>query len=327
MIGEFCLRTVIELYLLLAQTKNHTNVHSPSISETQYYVHLAYENKKLLDAHKLMLSGMHPLSSHLNTKEENIRWAKSAIDIVHPEHDASCQCYSKLVFCGYDVRYTMQRSPSDSKPSSSNMTFSLWPSTHVDVTNTKMKGGTSSCDPLSQRYNQNPYECQVFAKLKSHLLSNIEAQFLQIEATIVEYRKQVLIDRGLVSEAYTGDTKEWSIVGLAQRTSRRKWLNLSEVIDSCHEHFLGNNNTNKTQVVCIEVNVENTTTPHEQFLLHRSLDALIGVHGAQMTQSLFLPPGSHILELLPWIPVSEQYDFETKNGDVNFTILYCNLSI
>ena len=63
-------------------------------------------------------------------------------------------------------------------------------------------------------------------------------------------------------------------------------------------------NDTQANVVCIEVNVENTTTPHEQFLLHRSLDALIGVHGAQMTQALFMRPTAHVLELLPWIPVS-----------------------
>ena len=309
MIGEFYIRTLFGFYLLLARVGNHTHEHSPPISETQYYVHLAYENKKLLDAHKLMLSGMHPLSSQSNDIQ-SIRWAKSAVDIVQPEDDASCQCYSKLVFCGYDVRYTHQSPAGSNSPESdSNATYSLWPSTHVDATNVRLKGSNLPCDPLSQRFNQNPYECVEFAKLKSHLLFNTEAHFPHINDTITEYRKQILLDRGLVSKSYIGDTKEWSIVGLAQRTSRRVWLNLSEVLDACHDHFLNGNDTNKTQVVCIEVNVENTTTPHEQFLLHRSLDALIGVHGAQMAQALFLPPGSHVLELLPWIPVSEQTVF------------------
>lgn len=39
-----------------------------------------------------------------------------------------------------------------------------------------------------------------------------------------------------------------------------------------------------------------------QLLMHRSLNALIGVHGAQLTQGVLLPPHSKILELLPWIP-------------------------
>jgi hypothetical protein len=36
--------------------------------------------------------------------------------------------------------------------------------------------------------------------------------------------------------------------------------------------------------------------------MHRSLHALIGVHGAQLTQGVLLPPHGKVLELLPWIP-------------------------
>jgi hypothetical protein len=39
-----------------------------------------------------------------------------------------------------------------------------------------------------------------------------------------------------------------------------------------------------------------------QLLMHRSLDAIIGVHGAQLTQAVLLPPHGKILELLPWVP-------------------------
>ena len=39
-----------------------------------------------------------------------------------------------------------------------------------------------------------------------------------------------------------------------------------------------------------------------QLLMHRSLHAIIGVHGAQLTQGVLLPPHGKVLELLPWIP-------------------------
>ncbi|KAL7475367.1 hypothetical protein ACHAW6_001285 [Cyclotella cf. meneghiniana] len=57
----------------------------------------------------------------------------------------------------------------------------------------------------------------------------------------------------------------------------------------------------KKRVVCIKVNVKNTSSSYEQLLLHQSVDALIGVHGAQLTQAILLPPHRHVLELLPWV--------------------------
>ena len=36
--------------------------------------------------------------------------------------------------------------------------------------------------------------------------------------------------------------------------------------------------------------------------MHRSLHAVIGVHGAQLTQAVLLPTRAYILELLPWVP-------------------------
>ena len=115
--------------------------------------------------------------------------------------------------------------------------------------------------------------------------------------------------QGLISERYDGDTKEWTIVGLAQRASRRIWLNLSNATDACNANFLGPR-TDQARVICVEVNVEDTKSPHEQFVIHRSLDVLIGVHGAQLTQGVFLRSGASVVELLPWVPVSKLNNFE-----------------
>ena len=56
------------------------------------------------------------------------------------------------------------------------------------------------------------------------------------------------------------------------------------------------------QVACIIVDVEETSSPEEQLIMHRSLFALIGVHGAQLTQGILLPSQGYVLEILPWIP-------------------------
>jgi hypothetical protein len=61
-------------------------------------------------------------------------------------------------------------------------------------------------------------------------------------------------------------------------------------------------NFKRHQVACIIVDVEEAISPEEQLIMHRSLHAFIGIHGAQLTKGVLLPPHGYILELLPWIP-------------------------
>jgi hypothetical protein len=300
MIGEFYSRSLMYMHKLLSmapviqQTFEQLKAlhmsnsdmeslddHQPPIEQTQYYVHITIANKGLLDAHKLLLSGMHRLNDTQST-----RWAKSAVDLLLPDND-SCQCYQMLVFCGYDTYMQQHRNASER--------YTLWPSKYIDKSGDDIDG-SSACNPVSPLFTALPNECQEFAKLKSYVLSNIEANFPSIEDAIAQHRRALLLRQNLVEENYNGDTKEWIIVGLAQRYLRRKWLNLANVTEACNVIF------NNQNMLCIEVNVEGAKNPYEQFIIHRSLDALVGVHGAQLTQAVFLPAGSHVLELLPWIP-------------------------
>lgn len=57
------------------------------------------------------------------------------------------------------------------------------------------------------------------------------------------------------------------------------------------------------RVLCIVVNVEKPDFyPTHHVVVHGSLDALIGIHGAQMTEALWMKPGSLVLEILPYLP-------------------------
>lgn len=304
MIGEWYSRTLMYLYKLLSiapairqaiqelEALNMSNPmmelldnRQPPIEETQYYVHITIDKKPLLDAHKLLLSGMHRVNNMKST-----RWAMSAADLLWPKNnDTTCQCYQKLVFCGYDT-YMQQNAKSEEK-------YTLWPAKYVDGTGDEIEGN-SACNPVSPLFTMMPNGCQEYAKLKSYVLSNLEANYPEFEQAIEQHRRAILLKHRLIEHDYSGKTDEWSIVGLTQRHSRRMWLNLVDATESCNTIF------KNQKVVCIEVNVEGTSTPYDQFTLHRSLDALIGVHGAQLTQAVLLPPGSHVLELLPWIPVS-----------------------
>lgn len=82
---------------------------------------------------------------------------------------------------------------------------------------------------------------------------------------------------------------------MTDRKYRRIWLNIDDAIKTCEEFLLH-------KVMCIKLNVEEAESSEEQLLMHASLDVLIGIHGSQFTNGIFLPRHGFILELLPWIP-------------------------
>ena len=110
MVGEFYTGTLLGLHALLtAKTKlQHANHHSNDVSvssphnatsdnaiisfidkmqssneATQFYVHIPHENKQILDAHRLLLSGMLPFHHHDHRANNNhTQWAKSALALV-----------------------------------------------------------------------------------------------------------------------------------------------------------------------------------------------------------------------------------------------------
>lgn len=328
MIGEFYIRILLNLHALFTTTEYHNNSStsshqsgkrsfvnlyrkSPVKYAMQYYIHVPLENKRLVDAHKLLLSGMLPLS-HGNKSHTQHRpfvgWAKAAIDLTRPEN-RTCECFKKLVFCGYNI-YSQQNevstTPHKSKGNFSiekETNYTLWAGKYIDVF------GQNVCESYScnaaRGVASNPYHCDAYDKLRNYLVPNIESHhFPNAVSQVIEYRRELLLRRQLIDDNYQGDTKEWTFVGLTQRTSRRTWLNLANATDACNSNF-----SHENLVVCLEVNVENTESPLAQYMMYRSLDACIGVHGAQLTQAIFMPPDSHILELLPWIPAYARGDW------------------
>lgn len=99
----------------------------------------------------------------------------------------------------------------------------------------------------------------------------------------------------------------WKIVGFAQRSSRRKWLNIDANMRMCNDKF------RLDRIVCMVVNVENPEfTPSLHTVVHGSLDALIGIHGAQMTDALWMKPGSTVVEMLSYLPPTVSHGAWTR---------------
>jgi len=162
--------------------------------------------------------------------------------------------------------------------------------------------------------------CQTWEELRKSLINKYQRDNPGLSKEIAEYRTQLI--HGAVSDRSNQhfnmrdkfNHQQWKIVGLYQRTGRRIWLNINDSLEHCNKRF------NAMKIACVEVNVEDLpsnitlsiqthpmTAVHEQLVLHRSLDALIGVHGSHLTQGVLLPDDSIIVELLPWFPPSYDY--------------------
>eukprot|EP00985_Skeletonema_marinoi_P028682 scaffold25693_cov229-Skeletonema_marinoi.AAC.2 len=332
----------------------------PWEQDIQFYIHIPLQGKEVLDGHKLFTAGM--------LANSNAGMPMSFLDLFQPPENVEddCQCYRKMVFCGYDV-YThdeqvnsedidtvehydkktkeddeeeeMESNPGDDKVGSdeedvkqanSNKKTSTdllavsdnSPSFNPSLKYTLWSSGTVA-EHKKDTINCNRGEkCQGYANLRSLMSSNFVKHYPSLIDDIVKFRREALLAKSLISDDYSGDTKEWLVVGLTQRTYRRAWLNLPTVMKQC------NTKLNGRRVIFIEVNVEDTSSPYEQLILHRSLDVMIGVHGAQLTQAVVLPPHAHVLEILPWVPSYIRGNWVTRrDAPTPLGIIYHNTDL
>eukprot|EP00985_Skeletonema_marinoi_P008770 scaffold4015_cov200-Skeletonema_marinoi.AAC.1 len=195
----------------------------------------------------------------------------------------TCECYQTLAFCGYN----RTASEATTKNQTRSHTFDLAPA----ISSKEVKFVNSWCVDKDKKQIDN---CTTYNDLRQDSLARYARKDPLLQQKIREYRRQTLSAAGLSSEE-VDDVDEWKIVGLTERKLRRIWLNINDSVRAC-------DGFRQQKVVCTTVNVEETASPEEQLLMHSSLDALVGIHGAQLTQGIFLPRQGYILELLPWIP-------------------------
>jgi hypothetical protein len=140
-----------------------------------------------------------------------------------------------------------------------------------------------------------------------------------------ELRQRIILDNPLVQEKikihrseilreHNVDEKEWgnwTVVGLSNRKGRRRWTNVETIQNECNGHLRGE------RVVCVAVYVDDEhANPFRQVILHGALDVLLGIHGSQLTEAIWMRPGALVVELLAYIPAGVswgQWTRTTKN--------------
>ncbi|EJK71288.1 hypothetical protein THAOC_07296 [Thalassiosira oceanica] len=295
MMGEFYSRTLLGL--------NQWILDYPieSREQLQMYPHFVKFDRRMLVGHQMFLGGL-----------PNNDIYRSFNDFVR---DGRCQCFEKLIFCGYSTErhsqaqlFPKQNLTGDQ---ANRMLDVIKPSGKIDNPKTQ-------CGFATNRESLLNHNCVGYRRLRNSLHKVFNQKAPSLGEMIRATRREILLEKGAISSDNDGvDVFEWKIVGLAKRTvsdamptepvtkiascshrckTRRKWLNIDQVLSRCDEVFM------RHRIVCTAVDVEKASRAETQLVMHRSLDAFIGIHGAQLTQGVLLPKRAYIVELLPWVP-------------------------
>ncbi len=274
MMGEFYARLVLGLFQLMVAFPPRSN------NDIQIYVHFVDERAGLYEGHKLILSGL-PSNNKFD----------SFASIMPGINESSCQCYRRMIFCGYNVIGSGTSSSLSGDGDENNGT--------EDVGGLQDNKVVFVPTGVIDERNNSQSKWQ---ELRSGLIDRIQERYQDLDRMIYQYRRRILIDNRLITsleddvDVYGGNSNDWKFVGVTRRKKRRAWLNIDDSISACNEKF------RQHRIVCVIIDVEDVETAEEQLLMHRSLHALVGIHGAQLTQGVLLPSHAHILELLPHIP-------------------------
>jgi hypothetical protein len=132
---------------------------------------------------------------------------------------------------------------------------------------------------------------EVFAEVRNVLLKRVIDENPFMQADIQAYREKALRSKNI-----EGNFNDWKVIGLSQHSGRRRWIGLTEIEQKCDLVLRSH------KIICVEVNVESAEFhPYNHAVVHGGLDALFGIHGAQITEAMWMKPGSLAVEFLPWV--------------------------
>lgn len=266
MLGEFFIRLLVGLTYILQNQQNDTL--EEFLASTQLYLHSFDINKALLESHHAFSA---PFLSH------------QLLNVLELLQSTSCSCVERLILCGYEFNQVEQQGGEGE-----NHEILVEPGPGLAYQSFQTKGAPKH-DPAFFRASRNFVRQRV-------ILDNP-----MVQGDIFEARREFLRLQGVKPD----ESAEWKIVGLAQRSGRRRWVNIADSVQMCKGF-------RKEKIICVVVNVEDGYTPIDHVVVHGGLDALIGVHGAQLTDALWMKPGSVVVEFLPYLPSGARYGSWTR---------------
>jgi hypothetical protein len=302
MMGEYIQRIILPLKHIMEDYVSHSRTKSRGETgkEIQFYLNFHQnENQKMLPSHHLYMNGL-PHGQDLQS------WSET-LDPVYRVSSPQCRCYSRLVFCGYQGVYSTAET--NVANSTENVTsLELSPDSTIPWNPNK-----HCANYIAPTQALETEDCQVWQDLRKSLIQTYEEKNPNLSQDIHGYRIK-LINKGrqyVHSDANFNidNVKDWKIIGLSQRRGHRMWLNLNDTLSHCNKQYYDK------RMVCVDVDVEDLPTNFisagsnsplssmdEQFILYRSIDALIGIHGSQLTQGILMPSNSVMVELFQWLP-------------------------
>ena len=295
MLGEFYARSLVYLNEL---SKRYSWITSIS---TQLYLHLFQPYKGLMDSHHLFTAPWR--SSH--------RPLRSLSDLLD---DTACTCMDRVIMCGYQIENIAITNDTVVMPLTENQgegpvvpgpmnendwnhlrslettshttTSDLTPeekASQVEVTSIHFSHSNST--PWQEPRNVTmtwlrPYDHG--AKIPHNLFHDVRTKLRNIITTnpviqkdVLKFRQHAFSVEGVPSQ----DQDHYKIVGLAQRSGRRRWTDLSSIRRFINQNF----QRDGVPIVCIEMNLETDSSQYQQVVRHGSLDGLIGIHGSQLS--------------------------------------------
>ena len=272
MLGEFYVRALMGFRDILLQQADKELFRQ----QTQFYLLTDDPHSQLLDSHRLftqpfMNNPLLPFSTLMDNTE--------------------CRCLDRLFLCGFRPRTT---SPDDKflpenprpQPANSNETV-FWERDYQ----------IASSD--YSLYVEGEPDRPEYRDTASHLRQGVFSSNPWLQQDARDHKKKLLIKSVLKKSDNLSDEEmdEWRLVGLTQRMLRRRWLEMETSLRRCNDAM------NRHKILCVELNLEKEeSNGWTQVVEHASIDMIIGVHGAQLVQTIWMKPESIVLELLPFIP-------------------------
>jgi hypothetical protein len=222
---------------------------------------------------KLYIHRMDPFKSLLDSHQlfTDAFRSSSLGDFLELFHGTQCRCMRRVLFCGYSSKRDQ-----------------------LDNTLTRLV-------PAGTVFSHPKVRTPVYRKIRNFLRERIILRNPFAQTDIRNFRASILRKHQLFRDS-SRPISSWKIVGLAQRSGRRRWLNLNEVLQNLTQPM------RKLGIVLVEINVEEDDwTPYRQMVRHAALDGLVGIHGAQLTEAVWMKPRSLVVELLPYIPNVTSY--------------------